>query len=308
MDRGILATVAGIVRQPTDGSDRVRASKSLNASAQAASINSAILPTDSIFWQKHHARSRRIDASLHMASFLSTQPRPTKLEASVLSTYRRCVLGTLVLTGAVCAPAAQTTIVANTRDAAHAIRPNVDRPVTTEAVWSAYLRTPLRFEPRETRERTRRGEFIARGLGYAVYLSGGDATIVLRSPDAHGAETISVRLLGRRPGAEATARNVVPGLTNHLIGRDPAGWRTDVRQFARVRQTGVYGGIDLEFYGNQRRLEYDFLVAPGADPSVIRLRFDGAERIEIDPAGDLLVHVAGGHPLRQQAPVRRAPA
>ena len=76
-----------------------------------------------------------------------------------------------------------------------------------------------------------------------------------------------------------------------------------VEQFARVRQAGVYDGIDLDYYGNQQRLEYDFVVAPGADPATIRLRFDGAERVEIDGRGDLLVHVPGGEPLRQHAPI-----
>ena len=111
-----------------------------------------------------------------------------------------------------------------------------------------------------------------------------------------------------RDGAPAAARRVagrepLPGVVNHVIGSDRTRWHMGVEQFARVRHAGVYDGIDLEFYGNQQRLEYDFLVAPGADPATIRVRFDGAERVEVDGRGDLLVHVPGGEPLRQQAPI-----
>ncbi len=81
-------------------------------------------------------------------------------------------------------------------------------------------------------------------------------------------------------------------MINHYHGNDPAAWRTNVRAYSRVRYAGVYDGIDLVYYGNQQRLEYDFEVAPGRDPNAIRLRFDGAARVEIDEAtGDLLLHV-----------------
>ena len=106
----------------------------------------------------------------------------------------------------------------------------------------------------------------------------------------------------RRPPCRRT-RACCPASSTTTSASDRSRWQSGVQQFARVRQAGVYDGIDLEFYGNQQRLEYDFLVAPGADPSAIRLRFDGADRIEIDAAGDLLVHAAGGEPLRQQAPI-----
>jgi hypothetical protein len=165
-------------------------------------------------------------------------------------------------------------------------------------------RQPLRFEA-NTGQFAEPIRFAARGTGYGVALTTTGATLSLTSATATSA--VAMTLIGR-DGQPAAARRVagrdrLAGVVNHYIGDDPRRWQVGVEQFARVRQSGVYEGIDLEFYGNQDRLEYDFLVAPGADPSVIRLRFDGADRVEIADTGDLLVHAGDGEPLRQQAPI-----
>ena len=86
-----------------------------------------------------------------------------------------------------------------------------------------------------------------------------------------------------------------PGRSNYFIGNDPTKWRTNVPQFSKVKYAGVYPGIDLVFYGNQRNLEYDFVVAPGADPTRIALDVEGAVPT-LDTTGDL---VAGGPPFSQ---------
>jgi uncharacterized repeat protein (TIGR01451 family) len=175
---------------------------------------------------------------------------------------------------------------------------------TRGRVVETLARQPLRFEA-NAGQFADGVRFAARGTGYGVALTGTGATLSLTSKAASVA--VAMTVVGA-DGAPAAARRVdgrdaLPGVVNHYIGTDRSRWRSGVRQFARVRQAGVYEGIDLEFYGNQQRLEYDFLVAPGADPSAIRLRFDGADRIAIDEAGDLLVHAAAGEPLRQQAPI-----
>ena len=172
-------------------------------------------------------------------------------------------------------------------------------------VVSTLAQLPLRFEA-NAGQFDDGVRFAARGVGYGVALTPTGATLSLTSKT--GATTAVAMTAVGRDGAPAAARRVdgrepLPGVVNHIIGSDRARWHLGVGQFARVRQAGVYDGIDLEFYGNQQRLEYDFLVAPGADPSAIRVRFDGAERVEVDGGGDLLVHVEGGEPLRQQAPI-----
>ena len=81
----------------------------------------------------------------------------------------------------------------------------------------------------------------------------------------------------------------MPGKTNYFIGSDPSTWRTDVPTYARVRYDDVYDGIDLVYYGNQEQLEYDFVVAPGADPKQIALGFANAQHVRVDEAGDLVL-------------------
>ncbi|HEX8558398.1 MAG TPA: SBBP repeat-containing protein, partial [Pyrinomonadaceae bacterium] len=99
----------------------------------------------------------------------------------------------------------------------------------------------------------------------------------------------------------AAGADELAGRVNHLVGSDPSRWRRDVPTYARVLYTSVYPGVDLVYYGNQRQLEYDFRIAPGADAGAVALRFDGADGVEVDARGDLLLDV-GGATLRQQKP------
>ncbi|MBN1945585.1 MAG: SBBP repeat-containing protein [Bradymonadales bacterium] len=89
---------------------------------------------------------------------------------------------------------------------------------------------------------------------------------------------------------------------NYLIGNQPDRWQTNVSTFEKVRYREVYHGIDVVFYGNPRQVEYDFVVSPGADPEVIQLAFEGADRLEIDEAGNLVASV-NGLAVLQRTPV-----
>lgn len=111
-----------------------------------------------------------------------------------------------------------------------------------------------------------------------------------------------MKLLGANAAAGFTGVGELPGTTNYLTGADRAQWRAGVKGFARVRCEQVYPGIDIEYYGNQSELEYDFILAPGSDPRQIALRFDGAAAIEIEPSGDLLVKTQRGS-FRQNRPI-----
>jgi len=111
-----------------------------------------------------------------------------------------------------------------------------------------------------------------------------------------------VKLAGANPAPKITGLGELPGKTNYFTGRNRSGWRADAPSFARVKYENVYEGVDLIYYGNQDQLEYDFIVAPGADPSSIRLAFDGAEKIEIEASGDLALHMRGGA-MRQRKPL-----
>jgi len=111
---------------------------------------------------------------------------------------------------------------------------------------------------------------------------------------------VRMRLVGASP-AEVSGVDPLPGRSHFLIGRDPTRWRTDAPTFARVRSRGVYRGIDLVHYGTEdRQLEYDLVVAPGADPRVIKLAFDGVDRLQL-VNGVLVLHV-GETQLRLDKP------
>src|SRR5262249_4266209 len=90
--------------------------------------------------------------------------------------------------------------------------------------------------------------------------------------------------------------------SNYLIGNDPTQWHTDVASYSKVKYRAAYPGIDLVYYGNQRQLEYDYVVAPGADPGAIHLAFDGTQRVTLDGDGNLVLHTAGGDVV-EHAPV-----
>src|SRR5439155_12260519 len=94
----------------------------------------------------------------------------------------------------------------------------------------------------------------------------------------------------------------LPTKVNYFLGSDPSQWRAGVRTFSQVRYQSVYSGVDLVYYGNQRQLEYDFIVAPGADPKQIGLSFEGVDKTGFDPAGDLILDT-GGERVRQHKPI-----
>jgi hypothetical protein len=155
---------------------------------------------------------------------------------------------------------------------------------------------PLGFE-RNRGQTDPRVKFLARGQGLTLFLSSADAVLVTR--DA----AIRMRLLGANPDSDPQGLDELPGRVHSFIGRDPRKWRTDTLTYARVRYRAVYPGIDLVYYGpRQQRLEYDFVVAPGADPRAIRLGFEGVDRFEVDRDGDLLLHV-GDAALRFAKPL-----
>ena len=141
-----------------------------------------------------------------------------------------------------------------------------------------------------------RVKFLARGRGMTLFVAPTE-TVFLTARSA-----VRMRLVGARTDAEIQGVDPLPGRSHFLVGRDLARWRTNTPTFARVQSRNVYRGIDLLHYGVEgRQLEYDFVVAPGVDPGMIRLAFDGADRLRLDDNGDLVLHV-GATQLRFGAP------
>jgi hypothetical protein len=102
---------------------------------------------------------------------------------------------------------------------------------------------------------------------------------------------LRMKLRNANPAAKVTGVDQLAGTSNYFIGNDPAKWRSNVPTYAKVKYEGIYSGIDLVYYGNQRQLEYDFIVAPGADPRRIAFEISGAQRIRKDEHGDLVLQM-----------------
>src|ERR1039458_3948269 len=117
-----------------------------------------------------------------------------------------------------------------------------------------------------------------------------------------------MRLEGANASALVSGTSPLPGKSSYFIGNDRSKWRYGIPQFARVQYQAVYPGIDLVYYGDQGQLEYDFRVAPGADPNRIGLSFTGASaRIDSTDSGDLILSTANGD-VRFHAPHVYQPA
>ncbi|MBZ5681585.1 MAG: SBBP repeat-containing protein [Acidobacteriia bacterium] len=170
-------------------------------------------------------------------------------------------------------------------------------------VLAAFSHLPLIFEP-NVGQSDPSVRFLARGAGYSLFLASDGATMALRRKDSphagSGTELLTMKLAGANPDSAIAGIDPLPGKTNYLLGGDSSRWHRNVPQFARVRYENVYPGINLLFYGNQRHLEYDFQVAPGADPSRAELEFDSAKRLALAD-GDLIVRGESGD-VRLEAP------
>jgi hypothetical protein len=161
-------------------------------------------------------------------------------------------------------------------------------------------------------------KFLARARGYDLFLTRTEAVLALRiadrtrrnadslvanykSPDPQSAY-IKIRLVGANPAPELSGEDPLPGASNHFIGGRQ--WRTDVPAYARVKYSAVYPGIDMVYYGNQSDLEYDFKVAPGADPAAIKVSYEvprSRSPLRVDENGDLIIQTASGD-VRQPKP------
>ena len=116
----------------------------------------------------------------------------------------------------------------------------------------------------------------------------------------HGAE-IRVHFAGANSAVAIEAAEPLAARVNLFLGADPRQWRPDLPAYSKILYRGLYPGIDMTYAGSAQRLKSEFLVAPGADPNLIRLEYSGAERLSIDANGDLVVRGTQVE-LREEAP------
>ena len=179
------------------------------------------------------------------------------------------------------------------------------------ALVQAYGQLPMSFQLNEG-QTDPQVAFLSQGSGYALFLTPTESVLSLQTPasatpsadadQAAPASVLSMQLVGASAAPQVVGLDQLPGTSNYLIGNDPSQWHTDIPNYAQVEEQGVYPGVDLVYYGNQQQLEYNFTVAPGADPGVIRMAFTGAQSATLDDQGNLVLQTAGG-PVVEQAPV-----
>jgi hypothetical protein len=227
--------------------------------------------------------------------------------------------------------------------AASAIAVIPDKPPAANQVIADYGKLPLAFEA-NAGQTDARVKFLSRGSGYTLFLTGNEAVLTVskaagvgrsfgsasaalksgatslagqhkpaESPQATMHSVLRMKLVGAKLNVAVTGASELPGKSNYFIGNDPKKWRTNVPNYAKVKYPDMYPGIDLVYYGNRGgQLEYDFVVAPGADPSAIRLNVaatgirpaKGERRapLRIASDGDLVVRMDSGE-IRFHKPV-----
>jgi len=162
---------------------------------------------------------------------------------------------------------------------------------------------PLSFEPNQGQAAVP-SPFLVHVRDGSVYLQPGGLLFKLLYRDSETgkvlADTASLRFRGAAENTVLEGREILPGTSNYLIGNDPTRWRTDIPQYARMHTQGLYPEIDADFYSEDGRLEYDFVLEPGADPSQILMQFDGHEPIQLSGDGDLILHLRGGDLIQRR--------
>jgi hypothetical protein len=196
-------------------------------------------------------------------------------------------------------------------------------PKAQARILDSYGKLPLSFEANHG-QTDGRVKFLSRTSGYTLFLTGDEAVLSLSGKKASAKTKIvgtartlpssmaefkaggvlRMKLRNANPAAKVTGVDELAGTSNYFIGNDPAKWRTNVPTYAKVKYEGIYSGIDLVYYGNQRQLEYDFIVAPGANPHRIQFDVRGAKRIRRDEHGDLVLRIETGEgEIRWHKPV-----
>jgi hypothetical protein len=186
---------------------------------------------------------------------------------------------------------------------------------TTANLDRRFGQLPLSFEPNvgQTDEQVK---FVSRGRGYTLFLTDREAVFSLRQSsdvkrEASDSDNSALNTQQLAPTTQSVVRmkfegaadppkiygtEKLPGIVNYFIGKDESRWRTNIPTFEKVNYQSIYPGIDLAYYGNEGKLEYDLIVQPGADPNQIKLAFSGTEKIDVDSAsGDLILTLANGN-------------
>lgn len=197
--------------------------------------------------------------------------------------------------------------------ALHAASNSLDRTPAKQYLARGYGSLPLSFE-KNLGQAGRDVKYLARGAGYSIELDKDEATLLLAHHEVTGgsrlqqlsrksatqlapaatADMLQLRLIGHSPKVAVSGESRQEVTVNYFAGNNPAKWLSGVPTYERVKYADVYPGVDLTYYGSGQRLEFDFDLAPGTDPRLIRLRFDGAQNVRLDKSGNLTIVAPDG--------------
>src|SRR2546427_9626636 len=166
-------------------------------------------------------------------------------------------------------------------------------PVAKTQVQEAYGKLPLSFEANRG-QTDGRVKFLSRGRGYTLFLTPTEAVLALRHPTKSQQTALRIRLMGANSRSSLVGAEELPGKVNYFIGKDREKWRTNIPTYTQVKHKDVYPGVDLAYYGNQRRLEIYFIFGPRAHPHANKLGGGGGGQPYVGGPGGLVVAVGGG--------------
>lgn len=195
------------------------------------------------------------------------------------------------------------------------LRSSNSRPVHTVPNYGHF---PLAFEPNQGQANAQ-VQYLVHGRGYSLFVTGQEAVLVLKKPSAAppsgfpqksakgfsraplspkisnptALTVIRMKLEGAQPGT-FEGQEKLAGVSNYFVGKDRSKWHTRIPQFGKIRASEVYPGVDLDYYGNQGKLEYDFVLKPGTDPKSVRISFEGAKSSQVNAEGDLELETSQG--------------
>jgi len=206
-------------------------------------------------------------------------------------------------------------------------------PTQGRQINSNYGNAPLMFEANQGQTNSQ-VKFLSHGSGYSVFLTAGGMVLALRTSETTSpavasvapsrdnkkpsrvssirqmertskeakSAVIAIDVVGAATNPTIVGEEALSTKVNYFIGQDPNKWRRNVPTYGKIRYRNVYPGIDLVYYGNNHRVEYDFDLAPGADAANIQFAVKGADGLTVDSEGNLVL-AKGASELRFQTPL-----
>ncbi|HEV8130970.1 MAG TPA: SBBP repeat-containing protein, partial [Acidobacteriota bacterium] len=274
-------------------------------------LSSVVSQPSSVIGHRSSVISHRSSVIGHQSSVIGHQSSVIGHRSSVIS-HRSSVIG-------------HQSAVMDQRSVDRGHSPQTQANQVTQArVRELCANLPLSFEANQG-QAARQVKYLSRGKGYTLFLTSNEVMLAVtgarrnrdaRQPKNLGVEiaasprrlatssasirsVLRMKLIGANPFSDVVGLEQLPSRSNYFIGNDVEKWHTDVPNYARVLYRNVYPGINLAYYGNQRLLENDFILSPGADPSAIKFEFQGADRLSLDADGNLILQTPAGHVVLQ---------